>query len=92
LDQSSSRSFRACHCTHACRVEALQLVSLVKIERALAVFMVVSWRIAYLMRLGRTYPDLPAELMFDEDEIKAAYVLNKRQPPQGKVKLNEVVR
>ena len=36
-----------------CRVEALQLASLPKIERALALFMVVSWRIARLMRLGQ---------------------------------------
>lgn len=60
-----------------CRVEALQLASMPRIERALALFMVVSWRIAHLMRTGRTCPDLPAELMFDDDEIKAAYVLNK---------------
>jgi Transposase Tn5 dimerisation domain len=41
---------------------------------------------ARLMRLGRTCPDLPAPLMFDPDEIKAAYVLtNKPTPtlPQG---------
>jgi hypothetical protein len=55
-----------------CRVEALQLASLPRIERALALFMVVSWRIGRLMRLGRTCPDLPASLMFDADEIKAA--------------------
>ena len=48
-----------------CRVESLQLASLAKIERALALFMVVSWRIARLMRLGRTCPDLPASLIFE---------------------------
>ena len=75
-----------------CRVEALQLASLPKIERALALFMVVSWRIARLMRLGRTCPDLPASLMFDPDEIKAAYVLTKKPTPTLPPRLNEVVR
>jgi Transposase Tn5 dimerisation domain/Transposase DNA-binding len=77
---------------NACRVEALQLASMPRIERALALFMVVSWRIAHLMRLGRTCPDLPAELMFDNDEIKAAYVLNKKTPPLARLTLNEVIR
>jgi len=75
-----------------CRVEALQLASLPKIERALTLFMVVSWRIARLMRLGRTCPDLPASLMFDPDEIRAAYVLTKKPPPPTPPSLNEVVR
>ena len=75
-----------------CRVEALQLASLPKIERALALFMVVSWRIARLMRLGRTCPDLPASLMFAPDEIKAAYVLTNKPSPSAPPSLNEVVR
>jgi hypothetical protein len=75
-----------------CRVEALQLASLPKIERALALFMVVSWRINRLMRLGRTCPDLPASLFFDPDEISAAYVLTKKPLPAQAPKLNEVVR
>lgn len=75
-----------------CRVEALQLASLPKIERALALFMVVSWRIGRLMRLGRTCPDLPASLMFDADEIKAAYVLTKKALPSKPPRLNEMVR
>jgi hypothetical protein len=32
-------------------------------------------RIARLMRLGRGCPDLPAELFFEPDEWKGAYVL-----------------
>ena len=41
---------------NGCRVEALQLSTLERLERALALFMVVAWRIARLMRLGRTCP------------------------------------
>jgi Transposase Tn5 dimerisation domain len=66
--------------------------SLFKIERALALFMVVSWRIGRMMRLGRISPDLPASLMFEPDEIKAAYVLSKKTKPTAPPRLNEVVR
>lgn len=76
---------------NGCRVEALQLGTIERIERALALFLVVAWRVAYLMRLGRTCPELEAHLFFDPDEIRAAYLLTKtRQPVQPT--LNEVVR
>ena len=75
-----------------CRVEALQLASLEKIERALTLFMVVSWRIARLMRLGRTCPELPASLMFDPDEIRAAHVLTNKPMPKEMPSLNDMVR
>ena len=48
-----------------CEVGALQLSSIERLERALALFMVVAWRITYLMRKGRTCPDLAASLTFD---------------------------
>lgn len=76
---------------NACRIEALQLGSMERIERALALYLVVSWRIAQLMRVGRTSPDLEASLFFDEDEIQAAYLLDQKVPPK-KPKLNEVLR
>ena len=39
---------------NGCRIEALQLGSIEKIQRALVLYMVVAWRIARLMRLGRS--------------------------------------
>ena len=74
-----------------CRVEALQLGSIERLERALALFLVVAWRIAYLMRMGRTCPDLDAELFFDADEIRSAYLLTEVKQP-AKPKLNQVLR
>jgi hypothetical protein len=53
--------------------------------------MVVAWRIAHLMRLGRTCPDLDATLFFDPDEIRGAYLLMEVAQP-AKPKLNEVLR
>lgn len=54
--------------------------------------MVVAWRIARLMRLGRSCPDLDAQLMFEPDEWKAAFILNQKRPPDTPPMLNEVVR
>lgn len=76
---------------NAWRVEALQLGSIDKLERALALFMVVAWRIAYLMRSGHTCPDLDAALFFDPDETHGAYLLNF-QDVLDKPWLNDVLR
>ena len=76
---------------NACRVEALQLGAIERIERALALYLVVAWRIAHLMRLGRTCPELDAHLFFDADEIQAAYLLRDKVPP-AQPRLNDVLR
>lgn len=75
-----------------CRVEALQLGRVERIERALMLFLIIAWRIMRLMRLGRTLPDLGAELLLDADEIKAAFILTKTPLPKGPACLNDVVR
>ena len=77
---------------NGCKVEALQLSTAKRLERALMLFMVVAWRITRLMRLGRTCPALEAELLFERDEWQAAFILNKRRPPKTPPTLNEVVR
>ena len=77
---------------NGCKVEALQLGHIDRIERALVIYMIVAWRIDRMMRLGRNCPDLEAELMFDPDEWKAAYILNKQKLPETPPRLNEVIR
>ena len=77
---------------NGCKVEALQLSSIDRIERALALFMVVAWRVTYLMRMGRTCPDLDATLFFEPDEIRGTYLLMKKPTPATPPRLNEVLR
>ncbi len=48
-----------------CRVEKLQLDTKERIEKALALYIMVVWRILFLMRLGRTCLELPDDLVFD---------------------------
>ena len=74
------------------RVEALQLGSIAKLELALAVYLVVSWRLARLVKLGRTHPDLDASAFFTENEWKGAYILAKKAIPKTAPTIREVVR
>ena len=64
-----------------CRVEALQLSSVARIERALAVYLIVSWRIGLLMRLGRACPDWHAERLLEREEWQAAWIVARKKPP-----------
>lgn len=73
-------------------MEALQLDSVAKLELALALYLVVSWRIAHLVRIGRIHPNLPADLFFGETEWTGAYVLNRKKPPQQMPPVRDVVR
>jgi len=77
---------------NGCRVEALQLGRAERIERALALYMVVAWRIAFLMRMGRNCPDLDAALFFERDEWRGTYILNGKKPPAAPPRLNDVIR
>ena len=77
---------------NSCRVEALQLVHIDRLELALAVYMAVAWRLARLLRLGRTYPDGSADALLSEDEWRGAYILAKKKPPPKPPTLREAVR
>jgi len=77
---------------NGCKIEAMQLGHIENIERALVLYLIVAWRIARLMRLGRTCPEMDATLMFDRDEWQAAFILNKKKLPVKPPMLNEVVR
>jgi hypothetical protein len=77
---------------NGCNVEALQLSGIERLERALALFTVVAWRIAHLMRLGRVCPDMDAALFFHADEIRGAYLLTKKKRPTKPPTINQVLR
>lgn len=75
-----------------CRVEALQLADKERTETALALYLVVAWRINRLMRLGRALPQLPASLLLETDEWQAAYWLHRKKPPAHPPPLGDVIR
>lgn len=76
-----------------CQVEALQLSCLERLEPALALYLIVAWRVLYLTTLGRACPELPCDCVFDREEWQAVYLVAKRQPPPpAPPPLNEMIR
>ena len=53
-----------------CKVEELQHHSAERLERAIAIKMVIAWRIQLMVRLGREVPELPSELLFSDGELR----------------------
>jgi hypothetical protein len=76
-----------------CRVEERQFEYLDRELNALAVYMLIAWRILLLCRLGRECPDLDCEVMFETSEWQSVYtVVTKKDPPAVPPKLNEMIR
>ena len=76
-----------------CKVEALQLAARERLERALALYLVIAWRILHLVTLGRDCPGLPCDVAFSAEEWRAAWLVAKRQPPpETPPPLGEMVR
>ena len=76
-----------------CKVEELQLQTLERLEPALALYLIIAWRVLYLTMLGRTCPELPCDAVFAEDEWHAVYIVTHRQPPpETAPSLNDMIR
>jgi len=56
-----------------CQAEARQLKEFQRLQRCLALDLLVAWRIQLLLQLGRQLPDLPASAVFSTEEWQALY-------------------
>jgi hypothetical protein len=75
-----------------CAIEKLAHLCVERLERALAINMVIAWHIMVMTLLGREVPELPAEVVFSDLEIEVlqAYAnANGLKPPTN---LGETVR
>ena len=64
-----------------CKVEELQLEHFDRPEPALAMDMIIAWRVLLLTTLGRECPDWPCDIVFETEEWHAAYTVAKKAPP-----------
>jgi hypothetical protein len=55
-----------------CRVEQIQLKQEQAVRNSLALYLIIAWRLLYLLHLGRQCPQLPCTVVFAEEEWKAA--------------------
>lgn len=75
-----------------CKVEQLQLQTRDRLESALALYLIVAWRVLYLMMLGRNCPDLPCSVVFETEEWEAVYLVTQRKrPPRQPPSLGELL-
>ena len=76
-----------------CRVEALQLGTLERLERAVVLYLIIAGRILHLVTWGRDGPNLPCDVVFDAEEWQAAWIVAHRtQPPETPPPLGQMVR
>ena len=66
-----------------CKVEELQHHTAERLERAIAIKMVVGWRIQLMVQLGRETPDLPKDLLFSDSELRVLAVFAPLPQPAG---------
>ncbi len=62
-----------------CRVEALQHKTATRLKRAIALNLVIAWRIMLLTLLGRQAPELPADVLFSDLEIEVLQAYAKKK-------------
>jgi hypothetical protein len=75
-----------------CKVEDRQFESADRYLPCLALYMVIAWRIMYLMMLGRTCPEMSCEDLLSEAEWKAVYVIVRHEaPPETPPSLQEMI-
>jgi len=65
-----------------CQIEKLQFEKQERFEVCLAMYMIVAWRVLYLLMLGRACPEMRCDAVLSEAEWKSVYVIgtNKKAP------------
>jgi hypothetical protein len=78
---------------NGCKIEKLQLERVDRLKPAIALYMIIAWRVLYLTMLGRKCPELSCEAVFDTEEWQAVYIVTKRASPQQEPPpLNEMIK
>ena len=75
-----------------CTIEKLQLTD-ENFSACLSFYMIIAWRILYVVIIGRSCPDISCECVFSKEEWQTAYVvLYRKKPPETPPTLNEMTR
>lgn len=76
-----------------CRIEELQLETAQRLERALATYCIVAWRLLWLTYQGREVPQSSCEVVLQKEEWQALYATMHQTltPPEQPPTLHEAV-
>jgi Transposase DNA-binding/Transposase Tn5 dimerisation domain/Transposase DDE domain len=76
-----------------CCVEDRRFEHIDRMLPCLAIYLIVAWRTLYLCRLGRAFPEISCETVFEPAEWKSVYqVVHRKAPPAAAPMLAEMVR
>ncbi len=76
-----------------CAIEQRQFASAATVQRGLALFSVIAWRVLYATLLARAAPDLPCTVLLETTEWQALYcaIHKTPQPPSTRPTLGHAV-
>ncbi len=75
-----------------CRIEDLAHHSAERLERAISINLVIAWRIMLMTLLGRACPELPAEVLLSDLEIKVLHAFAQKNRIKQPAHLGDAVR
>jgi len=75
-----------------CRIEKLAHDAAERLRRAIAINLVIAWRIMLMTLMGRETPELPAEVLFSDVELRTLRAFSKKNGLNPPLLLGEAVR
>lgn len=75
-----------------CTIEKLQLTDK-NFSACLSFYIIIAWRILYVVMMGRQCPDMSCESIFSKEEWQTTYVVvYRKKPPEIPPTINEMIR
>ncbi len=76
-----------------CRIESRRFEHIDCVFPCLSIYLIVTWRTLFVCRLGRAFPDIDCEAIFEPAEWKSVYtIIHKKPPPAQAPTLQAMVR
>jgi hypothetical protein len=76
-----------------CHVEDRRFEDVERFLPCLAIYLIVTWRTLFVCRLGREFPDISCEAVFEPAEWRSVYqVVHRKAPPKTAPTLAEMVK
>lgn len=75
-----------------CAIEKLQLETAERLKVAITLYMIVAYRVLFMVNAGRESPNIPCDSIFEDEEWKTIYMASKKKrPPQEVPRLIDIV-
>jgi hypothetical protein len=76
-----------------CQIEQLRLQTDQRLLNAIAIYLIIAWRVHLITMAGRAYPEVSCEVVFEPREWHTIYTMqHHHRPPQAPPVLHDMVR